>query len=147
MPLYRPVFHLRGGRCALRVLPPHIIDRRGGDVLWKEEEHWKAPRVAAEKLLTAQEVATMAIELQATRLASQREELGATDLQVVQSTGLQAYLMVKGGKLVEATQLIKEMVEQLVASVGSHGFDIEEPKMISASRGSRMTLQHAVKDM
>ena len=131
-----------------RVMPPKIIYHGGSDVKWMEESLWKSARLAAEAILTGDEVAAMAIELQAARLASQREELGATDLQVVQSTGLQAYLMVKGGKLAEATQLVEEMVEQLVACFGSHGFDLEEPKsFFESDRISRMTLNHAVKDM
>ena len=44
------------------------------------------------------------------------------------------------------TSLLRAMVEQLVASVGSHGFDIDEREMLSTSDG-RMTLRHAVKDM
>ena len=129
-----------------RVVPPNIFHHGGGGVIWVEEQNWKSSRLAAEKLLTKEEVATMAIELQATRLARQREELGVMDLQVVQSTGLQAYLMVRGGKLAGATRLVEETVEQLVACVGTHGFDLQEPTLVSAS-SDRMTLHHAVKDM
>ena len=48
----------------------------------------------------------MAIELQAASGQSARG-VGCDGSQVVQSTGLQAYLMVKGGKLAEAAQLVE----------------------------------------